>query len=388
MGKAFADAFPTADNVFQEASDALGIDMRKLCFSGSNEELARTENTQPALVTVSVAQARVSSEIDGMTPAVIAGHSLGEITALTLAGAIDFADAVRLARQRGELMTIAVPKGQSLMLAVRTRDHDTVQQLCSEIAEETLEILQISNHNSNSQVVVSGHKQSVLRLHERIEALEIQSTPLNVSAPFHCGLMQDVQAPLRDMLDSMTFNELQVPVLSNATGELYGSSADIPELLTRQVVEPVQWIRNQRWMRMNGITFGVEFGPGRTLTGLMRHTFGEIPTFAYDIPKDRERLTTYLDRITVPVLARALGIAVATRNENHDPAEYQELVVQPYKEFETLSRQVDRENRAASDDEVEQGRQLLLQILRGKRVDEAEIKERFKQLARDSRLAS
>ena len=139
---------------------------------------------------------------------------------------------------------------------------------------------------------------------------------------------------------------------------------------------------------MNGITFGVEFGPGRTLTGLMRHTFGEIPTFAYDIPKDRERLTTYLDRITVPVLARALGIAVATRNENHDPAEYQELVVQPYKELETLSRQVDRENRAASDDEVEQGRQLLLQILRGKRVDEAEIKERFKQLASDSRLAS
>lgn len=385
MGRELVAESPAAAAVLDEASDALGLDMRSLCFDSSAEELARTANTQPAVLTLSVAQAWVSREREGLTPAVIAGHSLGEITALTLAGAFSFADAVRLARRRGELMQDAVPEGRGLMLAVRTRERQQVADICAETAEKSSEVVQISNYNSNTQVVVAGHKDAVLSVHEQVDELGMQSTPLNVSVPFHCPLMGPVVEPLRAELESIAISELEVPVLSNVTGEPYETADKIIDLLTRQVVEPVRWTDNQHWMRLHGIVFGVEFGPRQTLRNLMRSTHREIPVFSYDIGSDRADLQTMIERTTIPYVARVLGLIVAARNENFDAADYQQRVAEPYRKLEKLSRTIDREERAATAEECAEAAAAMVGILRAKGSSESDVQERLDRLAADTR---
>lgn len=385
MGRDLVRDSPAAATAFDEASDAIGVDMRTLCFDSTAAELARTINTQPAILTLSVAQARASAEREALDPAVIAGHSLGEITALALAGSIGFADAVRLARRRGELMQQAVPEEHGLMLAVMTREHDDVVALCAEVSEQTFDIVQVSNLNSNTQIVIAGSKSAVLAVHERLEERGIRSTPLNVSVPFHSPLMEPVIAPLREQLASIEITAPRVTVLSNVTGRPYASEDEISELLLRQVVEPVRWTENQRWMRMNGIDYAVEFGPGHTLSQLMRHTHREIPVFSYDDDAARDSLEVMIERRTVPFLARALGIAVAVRNTNFDAAEYREKVVTPYRSLEKLSRLVDRENREATAQERREGAELLVGILRAKGSTSAEVQDRLDTLSADSR---
>ncbi|MCS6552325.1 ACP S-malonyltransferase [Curtobacterium flaccumfaciens pv. flaccumfaciens] len=396
MGRELVRDSTAAAAAFDEASEAIGIDLRALCFESTAAELARTVNTQPAILTLSVAQARASAEREALDPAVIAGHSLGEITALTLAGSIGFADAVRLARRRGELMQQAVPEGHGLMqqavpeghglmLAVMTREHEAVIDLCAQVSEQMFDVVQVSNLNSNTQVVVAGSASAVLAVHGRLEDDGIRSTPLNVSVPFHSPLMEPVVAPLREQLASIEITAPQVTVLSNATGRPYRDEDEIVELLLRQVVEPVRWVENQRWMRMHGIDYAVEFGPGQTLSGLMRHTHREVPVFSYDSADARASLQVMIERTTVPFLARALGIAVAVRNTNFDADDYREKIVTPYRSLEKLSRLVDRERRDATDQERREGAELLIGILRAKGSTPAEIQSRLDTLSADSR---
>lgn len=385
MGREIVAESEAAARVFDEASDTLGLDMRALCFDSSAADLARTINTQPAVLTLSVAQAQTSAEREGLHADVIAGHSLGEITALSLAGSISFADAVRLARRRGELMQEAVPQGQGMMLAVATRDHDEVAAICADVAEQTFQVVQISNVNSRTQVVIAGEKQAVLAVHEVLDERSIRSTPLNVSVPFHSPLMEPVVGPLREHLASIAIATPRVPVLSNATGRAYSSTDDIVELLLRQVVEPVQWVQNQRWLRMHGIDFALEFGPGNTLSQLMRHTHRDIPVFSYDRAEDRHSLEVMISRSTVPFLARALGIVVATRNTNFDSDDYRERVIKPYKALAKLSQRVDAAERDATAEERREGTALLVGILRSKGCSPSEIQERLDVLSADSR---
>ncbi|WIE78503.1 ACP S-malonyltransferase [Curtobacterium sp. MCSS17_016] len=385
MGRELVRDSTAAAAAFDEASEAIGIDLRALCFESTAAELARTVNTQPAILTLSVAQARASAEREALDPAVIAGHSLGEITALTLAGSIGFADAVRLARRRGELMQQAVPEGHGLMLAVMTREHEAVIDLCAQVSEQMFDVVQVSNLNSNTQVVVAGSASAVLAVHGRLEDDGIRSTPLNVSVPFHSPLMEPVVAPLREQLASIEITAPQVTVLSNATGRPYRDEDEIVELLLRQVVEPVRWVENQRWMRMHGIDYAVEFGPGQTLSGLMRHTHREVPVFSYDSADARASLQVMIERTTVPFLARALGIAVAVRNTNFDADDYREKIVTPYRSLEKLSRLVDRERRDATGQERREGAELLIGILRAKGSTPAEIQSRLDTLSADSR---
>ncbi|MEV0648310.1 ACP S-malonyltransferase [Phytomonospora sp. NPDC050363] len=387
MGRDLCATEKVAEETFQEASDALGVDMSKLCFESTNAELARTENTQPAILTYTLALYRVMTRREGLEADLVAGHSLGEISALTVAGALEFPDAVRIARRRGQLMQQAVPEGRGLMLAVQTRDHAEVARLCADIAEELHEVISVSNYNSHTQVVVAGQRSAVMRLHETMESRGIRSVILNVSVPFHCALMEPVAEALREELGRVRVSEPRIPVLSNVTGRPYESAADVADLLTRQVVEPVRWVDDLKYLRMNGFMYAVELGPGDTLTKFMRHTYAEIWAFPYDREKGRTDLGRMIERTTYPFVSRALGVAAATRNTNFDAAEYESGVVKPYHQLRKLSVAIDRESRGATPDEARQALDLLLTILRTKGVHPDERRLRVEELLRDTRMA-
>nr|WP_315565965.1 ACP S-malonyltransferase [Arachnia propionica] len=384
MGKELCLDSQVAARTFEEASDALGLDMRALCFDSSNAELALTANTQPAILTLSIAQFRTIAEREVILPDVLAGHSLGEISALCAAGAIDFADAVRIARLRGTLMQQAVPQGEGLMVALQTRDHPAVKQMCEEVAMETGEVISISNYNSNTQVVIAGAKASVLRLQEVATQRNWRAVVLNVSVPFHCALMEPVVEPLRAALNDITLHPLQVPVLSNVTAEPYESFEQITELLPRQVVEPVRWVDIMTWLRMHNTVYGVEVGPGEILTKLMRHTYGIVKVFPYDRPEGVAGLRRMVRRTTIPFVARALGVAAATRNNNSDNEAYGRGVARPYQEMRKLSATILREERDATPDEMRHGLKLLTGILTTKKVPVEEQADRIRQLFHDS----
>lgn len=387
MGRDICATEKIADDTFQEASDALGIDMRKLCFDSSNAELARTENTQPAILTHSMALYRVLMEREDLDADLVAGHSLGEITALTIAGAFAFPDAVRIARRRGQLMQQAVPEGRGLMLAVRTRDHAEIAGLCASVAEETHEVVSVSNINSNTQIVVAGHRSAVLRLHEIAEERGLRAVVLNVSVPFHCALMEPVAVALREELESVAIAEPRLPVLSNVTGRPYASAAEVVDLLTRQVAEPVRWVDDLTYLRMNGFAYAVELGPGDTLATFSRHTYAEIRTFPYDREQGRADLHRMIARTTFPFVSRALGVAAATRNTNFDNLAYETGVVKPYHRLRRMNTALDREERAATAEEMREAMDLLLTILRTKGVHLEERRLRVEELLRDTRTA-
>ncbi|MBX0301906.1 ACP S-malonyltransferase [Cryobacterium sp. 1639] len=387
MGRDIVGSDAVAAATFAEASEALGLDVEALCFDSSAEELAQTANTQPAILTYSVALYRAWTARTGIAPDVAAGHSLGEISALTAAGVLPFADAVRLARRRGQLMQEAVPAGRGLMLAVQTRDHTTVQELCERAADDTHEVVSISNYNSNTQVVVAGGRSAVLAVQDKLDAADIRSVLLNVSVPFHCALMEDVVEPLREELGRIILSEPAFPVLSNVTGRPYGSAADVTGLLTRQVVEPVRWTDDLRHLRMNGVTFAVEFGPGDTLTKFMRHTYSDIRSFSLDKPEGRRDVERMIERTTYPFVPRALGMAVATRNTNPDNAAYTAGVIEPYQRIRRLGAELEREGRTPTPDEARTILALLLTIFRTKGVSQAEQDERVEELIRDTRTA-
>lgn len=387
MGRELYESESVVRQTFLEASDALSIDMRKLCFDGSNADLARTENTQPAVLTYSLALYRLWMSREGIEPDAVAGHSLGEITALTIAGALRFEDAVRIARRRGQLMQEAVPEGQGLMLAVQTRDAQAVHDLCEQVSGQTHEVVSVSNYNSMRQVVVAGKRSAVMAVHDVLDAQGIQSTLLNVSVPFHCSLMEPVVDPLRQELEAVVIDDLRIPVVANATGGVYESAADVMDLLTRQVIAPVRWVDNQRFLRRNGFTYAVEVGPGSTLTKFMRHTFSDIRSFAYDKEEGRADAHRMVQRMTFPFVPRALGVAAATRNANFSAEAYQSGVVVPFREIQRIGAGVDKEQRQPSQAELHHVLSLLLTILRTKGLADEDRRERIDELIRDTRTA-
>jgi [acyl-carrier-protein] S-malonyltransferase len=268
MGRAFHDTSPGAKAVFQEAADALGFDLTRLVFEGPESELALTANTQPAVLTASVAAAAACAE-RGVKPALAAGHSLGEYSALVVAGALRFADAVRIVRRRGELMQDAVPVGAGAMAAIMGLELPAVEQLCAEAAQG--EVVGIANVNSAQQIVVAGHRGAV----ERAVALAAErggkkSVMLPVSAPFHCALMAPAAEKLRQALEAIAVADPAIPVVRNVDAGVTRAAAEVKPSLLRQVASPVRWTDCVRRLAAEGATTFVEVGPGRVLTALLR----------------------------------------------------------------------------------------------------------------------
>jgi [acyl-carrier-protein] S-malonyltransferase len=287
MGRDFYDRYPRARGVFEEADRALNQPLSKLCFEGPPEELQLTANTQPALLTVSLAIWSLLQE--AVRPAFVAGHSLGEYTALTAAGALRFADAVRLVRRRGEFMQQAVPVGQGAMLAVLGADPEKVEALCREAAQG--QVLSPANFNSPGQIVIAGNAEAVRRAQEAAPALGIRRTiPLAVSAPFHCALMKPAQENMLPLLREQSFAPLKVPLVTNADGAVIHSGEEARDALIRQIPSPVKWWQSMERLAQEGVTTFIEVGPGKVLTGLIKKIVKDAQLFNVESVEDYEQL--------------------------------------------------------------------------------------------------
>ena len=289
MGRTLAEAFPEARAVFEEADDALGFSLSKLCFEGPEDELKLTENTQPALLTVSVAAHRVLSE-NGLRADYVAGHSLGEYSALVAARALEFADAVRLVRKRGRFMQDAVPAGVGAMAALLKLPEGRLDGILAEAAQG--DVVSAANYNSPDQVVIAGHAAAVARAMELAKAAGAKrAVPLPVSAPFHCALMAPAQAKMLAELDAVSFSELAVPLVNNWQAREVRTAAEAREGLYQQIPNSVLWTQSVRYLAGQGVTMCVEVGAGGVLTGLMRHIDPAVKCVKFGEAADLEKMT-------------------------------------------------------------------------------------------------
>ncbi|HEV8309896.1 MAG TPA: ACP S-malonyltransferase [Methylomirabilota bacterium] len=292
MGRDFHDASSRARALFEEAGGALGFDLARLCFDGPEASLQLTTNAQPAILTVSVAAAAVLAE-RGVTPRIVAGHSLGEYSALVVAEALTFADAVRLVRRRGEFMQEAVPVGTGAMAAILGLDLPVVEAICREAAGD--DVVDIANVNSPVQVVVAGHRSAV----ERAVALAAsrggkRSVLLPVSAPFHCRLMAPAAERLVRALEEVAVAAPRLPVVRNVDAGLTKSAEEVRPFLVRQVTAPVRWTDCVGRMAAEGATMFLEVGPGRVLTGLLKRIDGTLAGLAVEDPAALDRASAAL----------------------------------------------------------------------------------------------
>ena len=270
MGKELKDNFKAAADVFAEADAALGESLSTMCFEGPEDALKLTANTQPCILTVSVAALRVLQQETGLVPAVVGGHSLGEYSALVASGALAFADAVRVVRKRGQFMQEAVPVGVGGMAAILGMDTAKIEQICADVAQG--EHVAPANYNCEGQIVISGHIEAVKRAAAKAEAEGAKrAVMLPVSAPFHSSLMKPAaDRLLAEALAPIQVNALGIPVLSNVLADFYTGPEAVKDLLARQVNSPVRWIEEMEKMIAAGVDHALEVGPGKVLCGLMR----------------------------------------------------------------------------------------------------------------------
>ena len=269
MGKDLFDNFAAAREVFEEADSALDFPLSGMCFEGNEEDLQLTANTQPAILTTSVAVFRAMRSEGIPEPAFVAGHSLGEYSALVAAGVIDFADAVRTVRKRGTYMQEAVPIGVGAMAAILGLDVETIEAGCAEASEG--QVCSPANINSPSQVVIAGNSEAVDRACEILKGKGAKrAIKLNVSAPFHCDLMMPAQERLAVDLNGLNYGGVRFPVVHNVDAESNEDSSRVADALTRQVSSPVKWLQSIEKLRSLGVEKFIEVGPGKVLTGLLR----------------------------------------------------------------------------------------------------------------------
>lgn len=292
MGKELAEKYSVARVVFEEADKALGFSISKMCFEGTEEGLKLTANTQPAILTVSTAAYRVLEE-KGIAPDFVAGHSLGEYSALVAAGSLKFADAVKLVYKRGSYMQEAVPAGQGAMAAIMGLSPAVVVDACKRAADG--EVCSPANLNSPEQTVISGNSGAVKRAVEIASQLGAKrSMVLPVSAPFHSALMMPAQQKLEKDLAATQLADLQVPLVTNVDADTIRSGDEARSALVRQVSMPVRWEESMRLLLDEGVNTFVEVGPGRVLTGLMRQIERSVATLNVE---DEKSLLATIEKI-------------------------------------------------------------------------------------------
>ena len=268
MGKELAEAQPVARQVFEKADRVLGIRLSSLCFEGPDEELRLTMNTQPAILTSSIAALR-ALEARGARADFVAGHSLGEYSALVAAGSLQYDDALGAVRKRGLYMQEAVPAGEGAMAALIGIDVEAVQAICDEAS--SLGVCAPANINSQNQTVIAGHRRAVEQAVELAKAKGAKrAVMLSVSAPFHCELMKPAADKLAVLFDHIAFSELKVPIVTNVDAALITCGTEARNALLRQVASPVRWSESIKRLLDEGVTRFIEVGPGKVLSGLVR----------------------------------------------------------------------------------------------------------------------
>lgn len=288
MGKRLCEQFPIARQVFAEADDALGFALSQLCFTGPEPDLKLTEHTQPAILAVSIAALRVLEGETSLRPAFVAGHSLGEYSALIAAGAMNFASAVKIVRERGRLMQQAVPAGEGAMAVVLGLEMDAVNSLCADAAQG--EVVSPANFNGGGQIVIAGGKNAVSRamnLAKERGAKRVVELP--VSAPFHCELMRPAAQGLERILDEVVIRPLTIGVVTNVEAEVNFAPARVKPLLVEQAVRPVRWEETVRKLSALGCRHAIEVGPGKVLRGLIKRIVPDMETNNFEAPEHLAR---------------------------------------------------------------------------------------------------
>ncbi len=286
MGADFCAEFAVASQTFEEASDALGIDVAKLCFEGEATILALTANAQPAILTTSVAALRVVLEETEIRPDLLAGHSLGEFTALVASGCVRFRDAVRIVRKRGEFMQEAVPPGVGKMAAVLGLTSKEVSELCAGVAGEKA-VVSPANFNSPTQTVISGEAgavEAVSRIAKEKGARRV--VELEVSAPFHCSLMEPAALRLREVIAKVDLHPMKYPVVTNIEATANSDPARVEDILVEQVVSPVRWAESLEFIKNFGVSEFFEIGPSKVLSGLVKRTLRDVSCASIEKPDE------------------------------------------------------------------------------------------------------
>ena len=286
MGADFCAEFAVASQTFEEASDALGIDVAKLCFEGEAATLALTANAQPAILTTSVAALRVVLEETEVRPDLLAGHSLGEFTALVASGCVPFSDAVRIVRKRGEFMQEAVPPGVGKMAAVLGLTSQEVSELCAEVAGEKA-VVSPANFNSPTQTVISGEARAVEAVSQIAKEKGARRVvELEVSAPFHCSLMEPAAVRLREVIAKVDLRPMKYPVVTNTEAKTNSDPTRVEDILVRQVVSPVRWAESLEFLKDSGVSEFFEIGPSKVLSGLVKRTLRDVSCASIEKPEE------------------------------------------------------------------------------------------------------
>lgn len=386
MGKKLFDNYSEAREVFEEASDTLGIDMKKLCFEGDLQELTKTENTQPAMLTASVAAYRVYMKEIGIKPEFGAGHSLGEFSALTCAGAIQFSDCIRIVKDRGKFMQEAASLGSSgIMMAISGVKSSLIEEECEKSLQNEQKIY-VSNYNSPEQTVISGLKEPVEKLGQFFSDRGARVSTLKVSAPFHCPIMEPAAAKLEEVLNKYTYNTFEWSVISNVTAVPYEETKEIVYNLKKQIVVPVRWKDTMDFIKRQEIDIIIEIGPKAVLKGLTGKNIADIMSFSYDFEQDQNDLKEQLNineaasDYKPTVIGKAIEIAVTARNRNWNNEEYEKGVIVPYREVLELQAEIEKENRRPTIDEMKRALTMLTSVLNTKKVPALEQNDRLKEL--------
>ncbi|CAH1057346.1 ACP S-malonyltransferase [Paenibacillus pseudetheri] len=392
MGKALSERHAVVKATMEEANEVLGMRLDSLMYEGPMTELTRTDNAQPAILALGVAMYRVYSREWGYLPAMAAGHSLGEITALTCAGAITFPDALRLVRRRGELMQGAAAAGIGAMAAVNGPSPDVVAKVCLETSAGCADgsrIVVVSNMNSERQTVISGHKEAVHEASERLSAHGAAVIPLQLSAPFHSPLMAPAAAQFAEVLSDVSFGEMGFPVVSSLTGLPYGNMAEIAGMLARGLTDPVNWPAVLAFQKSIGVAAAVELGPGNVLKRLAPSD--GLRVFAFDDKEDEAHLVAVSrqrDAYSIELLNRCLAIATCVRNRNWNAAEYEQGVASPYRGVQQLVERLRDTEEQVAEAHVLQALAMLESVFRTKGTSAEEQERRLARLRDEFGLRS
>lgn len=374
MGKWLLENYSEASEIFDEANETLGMDLRTLCLEGSLSELSRTMNAQPAILTVSTIAHRFYMNEIGIQPRFLAGHSLGEYSALVAAGSLSFDRALYLVRQRGLLMEEAAKDGIGIMVSVKGVSKEWIEQVCREIHSVEAPVV-LSCYNTSKQYVVSAHRSSVPKLLDLLGRNKVSHIPLNVSGPFHSPLMQEAADKLSSVLRQCTFQNWSVPVISNFTGRPYTSPLVIADHLLLQMTSPVMWEQSIRFMGKQKVNLLIELGPGSVLRNMIKDIPVQIEAFSFDKEEDITRFKN--DHMWIHknknFMNRCLAIAVSTPNQNEAEEDYEAGVVQPIRKLKEMHAVFEQDGGVLAKEQKSVACELVRCILQTKGLSESDV---------------
>ena len=368
MGKNLITNYQSSRNVFEEASDVLHINVLEQCMNGSNEWLTDTENTQTILLTYEVAAFQAVMEYYDLEPRFLAGHSIGEISAITCAGGMEFPKALELVRERGRLMKkYGSQKGEMVaLLGVSTEYLDFV---CKKVSSKENEIVSISNYNSSKQTVIAGSTNGIQRVCEEVKKMHIPAIKLKVNTPFHCGLMKEAAEDFEAFIGDTQMEELRYPVVSNITGLPYTNQTNLAKYLADHIMNPVQWRKSVSYMYDHGAELFLQLGPKDSLQKMAREDFPNVQAFTIDKEDGLKGFEMLLKKERYDAMKSCLGFVVSEKNEVYQKEDYETKVIKPYASLKTTINDFIEQDKLPNKDDMKKVFLDTCEILKQKKKD-------------------